>query len=70
MNLDQIPVADVKVTTAATGGVQTIAESLKAVEVEDRRTDSRLKGAQVAPITANLETGRLASQTLALPLLR
>jgi hypothetical protein len=43
-------------------------ESLKAVEA--RRTASRLKAARATPTTANLETGRLASQTLALPLLR
>lgn len=70
MNPDRIPVADVKVTTTTTGGPQKIVERVKAVEVEARRTASRLKAARVTPTTANLETGRLASQTLALPLLR
>ena len=69
-NRGQRPVADAKVTTAATGRLQKIVESLKAVEVGGRRTASRLKAAQATPTTANLETGRLASQTLALPLLR
>lgn len=62
--------ADVKVTTAAAGELQKIGERIKAVVAGPRGTACRLKAAQATPITANLETGRLASQTLALPLLR
>ena len=63
--------ADVKVTTAAAAGEpQKIVERIKEVVAGVRGTACRLKAAQATPITANLETGRLASQTLALPFLR